>query len=90
MSSCGEICATSEHEGEHVDFVDGTVFGPDELYLTLATFTDTAPATTDYTSLDIYYRPIQRRETDRASQWGRRCARPHWLSVALLATASAC
>jgi FAD/FMN-containing dehydrogenase len=64
FTALGEICAKSEYEGEHVDFVDGTVFGPDELYLTLATFTDTAPETSDYTWLDVYYRSIQRRETD--------------------------
>jgi FAD/FMN-containing dehydrogenase len=54
-----EACDSGEH-----DFVDGTVFGPDELYLTLATFADTARATSDYTWLDIYYRSIQARETD--------------------------
>ncbi|GAB3144810.1 FAD-binding oxidoreductase [Amycolatopsis stemonae] len=64
FAALGEICAKGEYDGEHVDFVDGTVFGPDELYLTLANFTDTAPATSDYTWLDIYYRSIRRRETD--------------------------
>jgi FAD/FMN-containing dehydrogenase len=54
-----EACDSGEH-----DFVDGTIFGTDELYLTLGTFTDSAPATSDYTWLDIYYRSIQRRETD--------------------------
>ncbi|PRX48191.1 FAD/FMN-containing dehydrogenase [Prauserella shujinwangii] len=46
------------------DFVDGTVFGPDELYLTLGTFTDHAPATSDYTWLNIYYRSIRDRAED--------------------------
>ncbi|WP_439380096.1 FAD-binding oxidoreductase [Amycolatopsis lexingtonensis] len=55
----GEVCESGEQ-----DFVDGTVFGPDELYLTLGSFTDSAPSTSDYTWLDIYYRSIQRRETD--------------------------
>jgi FAD/FMN-containing dehydrogenase len=54
-----EACDSGEH-----DFVDGTVFGPGELYLTLAKFADTAPATSDYTWLDIYYRSIRARETD--------------------------
>lgn len=47
-----------------VDFVDGTVFGPDELYLTLGTFVDEAPYTSDYTWLEIYYRSIQQRGQD--------------------------
>jgi FAD/FMN-containing dehydrogenase len=64
FAALGEVCADRTHQGEQVDFVDGTVFGPDELYLTLGTFTDTAPATSDYTWLDIYYRSIRQRETD--------------------------
>jgi FAD/FMN-containing dehydrogenase len=57
-------CRDSTHDGERVDFVDGTVFGPDEQYVTLGTFTDDAPRVSDYTGLDIYYRSIQRREVD--------------------------
>ena len=40
------------HDGEPVDFVDGTVFGPDEQYLTLGTFVDEAPTVSDYTGMD--------------------------------------
>ncbi|WP_199430510.1 FAD-binding oxidoreductase [Qaidamihabitans albus] len=50
-------------DGE-ADFVDGTVFGPHEMYLTLGTFTDDAPRTSDYTWLNIYYRSIRERTTD--------------------------
>jgi FAD/FMN-containing dehydrogenase len=50
-------------EREH-DFMDGTVFGPDEMYLTLGDFRDEAPAVSDYTGMDIYYRSLQQRETD--------------------------
>jgi FAD/FMN-containing dehydrogenase len=52
-------CASGEP-----DFADGTVFGPDEMYLTLGTFVDRAPYTSDYTWLEIYYRSIQRRRED--------------------------
>src|SRR4051795_8444270 len=41
------VCDARAHEGERVDFVDGTVFGADEMYLTLGTFSDDAPATSD-------------------------------------------
>lgn len=50
--------------GRSADFVDGTVFGPDEMYLTLSTFTDEVPGTSDYTWLNIYYRSIRERSSD--------------------------
>ncbi|WP_203909310.1 FAD-binding oxidoreductase [Rhizocola hellebori] len=53
-----------ECANESNDFVDGTVFSRDEIYLTLAEFTDEAPATSDYTGMDIYYRSLQTRQTD--------------------------
>ncbi|MEU3271533.1 FAD-binding oxidoreductase [Saccharomonospora sp. NPDC006951] len=46
------------------DFVDGTVFGQREMYLTLGTFTGEAPDTSDYTWLDIYYKSIRERTID--------------------------
>ena len=58
------ICAEREVDGERVDFLDGTAFAPDELYLTLGTFADTAPSSSDYTGLDIYYRSIRERQRD--------------------------
>ncbi len=51
-------------EAGDVDFVDGTVFAPGEHYLTLATFADEAPYTSDYTYRNIYYRSIRQREED--------------------------
>ena len=47
-----------------VDFVDGVVFAPGEHYLNLARFVDTAPYTSDYTYMNIYYRSIRERERD--------------------------
>jgi FAD/FMN-containing dehydrogenase len=47
-----------------VDFVDGTVFSRDELYLTVGTFVDDAPYLSDYTYTHIYYRSIQRYRED--------------------------
>jgi FAD/FMN-containing dehydrogenase len=63
-AAIGEICAAGEHEGERVDFIDGTVFGPAEMYLTLARFTDTAPAVSDYTGLAVYYKSLRERSVD--------------------------
>lgn len=47
-----------------IDFVDGTVFEPDEMYLTLGHFVDDAPYVSDYTFEKIFYRSIQTREED--------------------------
>ncbi len=63
------IAQTHSWHGERVDGLDGTAFSPDEIYLTLATFTDTLPsggaaAVSDYTGQQIYYQSIQQRETD--------------------------
>jgi FAD/FMN-containing dehydrogenase len=63
-TAIAEITAAGSHAGEPVDFMDGTVFGPDELYLTLGTFADTAPYISDYTGRGIYYRSIQQRSVD--------------------------
>ena len=48
-----------------VDFLDGTVFGPGEQYLTLGTFVDepTTPVS-DYTGQEVFYRSQQRRSVD--------------------------
>ncbi|GAB3212534.1 FAD-binding oxidoreductase [Marinactinospora endophytica] len=60
MEAFAAICAAAEYDGERVDFVDGVAFARDELYLTLASFTDRAPWTSDYTGSDIYYTSIPR------------------------------
>jgi FAD/FMN-containing dehydrogenase len=54
-----EVCATRA-----ADFVDGTVFGPTDLVLTLGTFVDEAPHTSDYTGMQVYYRSLQQRTED--------------------------
>ncbi|MBX6768942.1 MAG: FAD-binding oxidoreductase, partial [Actinomadura rubrobrunea] len=59
-----ELTEAGEYEGESVDFLDGTVFGPKEVYLTVGSFADSAPYTSDYTGQKIYYRSIQQRSVD--------------------------
>ena len=46
------------------DFVDGTVFSPAKMFLTLGRFTDSAPYTSDYKFEKIYYRSIAERHED--------------------------
>ncbi|GAA4073384.1 FAD-binding oxidoreductase [Actinomadura miaoliensis] len=59
-----ELSEAKEYEGEPIDFLDGTVFGPGEAYLTVGSFADSAPYTSDYTGQKIYYRSIQERSVD--------------------------
>jgi FAD/FMN-containing dehydrogenase len=54
-----EACSTRA-----ADFIDGTMFAPDRLYLTLGRFVDTAPALSDYTYENIYYRSIPQKRED--------------------------
>ncbi len=63
-SAIDEICRGRQFDGEPVDFLDGTVFGPDEIYLTLGNFQPDAPEASDYTGQRIYYRSIRERRTD--------------------------
>jgi FAD/FMN-containing dehydrogenase len=51
-------------ERRDADFVDGTVFSPSEMYLTLGRFADEAPYTSDYTYQRIYYRSIREKRED--------------------------
>jgi len=51
-------------QSKEADFVDGTVFSPAEMYLTLGRFSDTAPYTSDYTYERIYYRSIREKRED--------------------------
>jgi FAD/FMN-containing dehydrogenase len=50
--------------GDDADFIDGTMFAPDRLYLTLGRFAAAAPSTSDYTYRAIYYRSIEARRED--------------------------
>src|SRR5213594_4639104 len=46
------------------DFIDGTVFSGEEMFITLGRFADKAPATSDYSFENIYYRSIREKESD--------------------------
>lgn len=50
-------------EGD-ADFVDGTVFAADEMYITIGNFVDSCPYVSDYTFEHIYYRSIRKKTTD--------------------------
>src|SRR3989454_1648705 len=46
------------------DFIDGTVFSGEEMFITLGRFADKAPATSDYSFENIYYRSIREKKSD--------------------------
>ena len=52
------------HCDSDADFVDGVVFGRDEMYITIGRFVDVAPYVSDYTYKRIYYRSIRERPRD--------------------------
>ena len=54
----------AERADSAVDYLDGTIFSRGEMYLTEGEFVDQAPAVSDYTYMDIYYRSIQRKPED--------------------------
>jgi FAD/FMN-containing dehydrogenase len=47
-----------------VDYLDGTIFSRNEMYLTEGEFVDQAHSVSDYTGMEIYYRSIQRKPED--------------------------
>jgi FAD/FMN-containing dehydrogenase len=47
-----------------IDFLDATIFSRDEMYVTQAVFSGSAPRVSDYTYMDIYYRSVQRKQDD--------------------------
>ncbi|HUC02260.1 MAG TPA: FAD-binding oxidoreductase [Candidatus Paceibacterota bacterium] len=62
-----KICATPAGAPGGVDFVDGTIFTPQEMYMTTGTFTDAAEKASDYTYENIYYKSIKTRSEDLLS-----------------------
>jgi FAD/FMN-containing dehydrogenase len=64
MDAIGQIAAEGSFRGHRADFVDGTAFSPDELYLTVGAFSDVAPWRSDYTGQQVYYQSIRRDRED--------------------------
>ncbi len=60
-----EVAETGQFQGQRVDAIDGTAFSPDEIYVTLAEFTNENGPVSDYTGQQIYYKSIPYRELDR-------------------------
>ncbi|MDH3637480.1 MAG: FAD-binding oxidoreductase [Gammaproteobacteria bacterium] len=50
--------------GRDIDFLDGVVFAPNEMYITVGNFEEQVPYSSDYTFEKIYYHSIRERHTD--------------------------
>jgi FAD/FMN-containing dehydrogenase len=59
IDAIGQIAADGSLRGHRADFVDGTAFGPDEIYLTVGAYSDAAPWRSDYTGPRIYYQSVR-------------------------------
>jgi FAD/FMN-containing dehydrogenase len=64
MDAVRQIAEEGSFQGHRADFVDGTAFATDELYLTVGAFSDVAPWLSDYTGQQIYYESIRRDKED--------------------------
>ena len=59
MDAVGQIAAAGSLGAHRADFVDGIVFGLDEIYLTVGAYSDVAPWRSDYTGQRIYYQSVR-------------------------------
>jgi len=59
MDAVANIAREGSIGGHRADFVDGTAFRLDEMYLTVGAFSDVAPWLSDYTRERIYYQSIR-------------------------------
>ncbi len=59
MSAIAAIARDGSYRGHRADFLDGTAFGPEEIYLTVGAKSDVAPWLSDYTGQRIYYQSIR-------------------------------
>src|ERR1700691_5614011 len=59
MEAVAQIAQDGSYLGHRADFVDGTSFSLDEMYLTVGAYSDVAPWVSDYTRERIYYQSIR-------------------------------
>ncbi|HYK67230.1 MAG TPA: FAD-binding oxidoreductase [Streptosporangiaceae bacterium] len=59
FAAIDQVAAEGSYQGHAADFIDGTAFGIDEMYLTVGAFSDVAPWCSDYTRGRIYYQSIR-------------------------------
>ena len=83
LAAMADVCADWAYQRRAGQFVDGTVFGRDEHYITLGTFVDTRRPVSDYTGMEIYYRSMQRQAGGPSDRAGLPVALGHRLVLVL-------
>jgi FAD/FMN-containing dehydrogenase len=59
MDAIAQIATDGSYQGHRADFLDGTMFSLDEMYLTVGAYSDVAPWRSDYTRGRIYYQSLR-------------------------------
>ena len=59
FEAVAEIAVTGSYRGHQADFIDGTAFSADEMYLSIGAFSEVAPWRSDYTRERIYYQSLR-------------------------------
>jgi FAD/FMN-containing dehydrogenase len=59
FAAVAQVAADGSYEGHQADFIDGTAFSQQEMYLTIGAFSDVAPWLSDYTRERIYYQSLR-------------------------------
>lgn len=62
-----KIC-NEQRDKETIDFIDGVVFGPKELVVTVGKFVDQVPFLSNYQYMNIYYRSLKPKEKHKNNQ----------------------
>jgi FAD/FMN-containing dehydrogenase len=69
LDALARIAVDGSLRGHRADFVDGTVFSLDEIYLTVGAYSDVAPWRSDYTGQRIYYQSVRGPAEDFLTIW---------------------
>lgn len=64
FAAIDKIMKTNRHAGEYVDYMDGIILSPADLHLTLGRFAGSAPYTSNYKYMKMYFRSIAQRDED--------------------------
>ena len=59
FAAVAQVAADDSYDGHQADFIDGTAFSQQEMYLTVGAFSDVAPWRSDYTRERIYYQSLR-------------------------------
>src|SRR5690242_10835292 len=59
MEAVAQVAAEGSLHGHRADFIDGTAFGLDEIYLTVGAYSEVAPWRSDYNGQNVYYQSVR-------------------------------